>query len=59
MAGVEFDENGDGPGRDERGEDLAERLLVIGGDCAAHLKESFRTTDHGEMLYDDHELPRF
>jgi antitoxin VapB len=59
MAGVEFDENGDGLGRSERGDDLAERLLVIGRDCAAHLKESFRTIDHGEMLYDDHGLPRF
>jgi antitoxin VapB len=44
--------------RSERGEDLAERLLVIGRDCAAHLKKPFRTIDHGEMLYDDRGLPR-
>ena len=33
--------------------DLAERLLEIGRDCAAHLKEPLRTIDHAEMLYDD------
>jgi antitoxin VapB len=44
--------------RSERGEDLAERLLVIGRDCAAHLKKPFRTIDHGEMLYDDRGLPK-
>jgi antitoxin VapB len=38
--------------RRRQGEDLAERLLAIGRDCAAHLKESFRTVDHGQMLYD-------
>ena len=27
----------------EHGVDLAERLLLIGRDCAAHLKEPFRT----------------
>ena len=44
--------------RTERGEDLAERLLVIGRDCAAHLKEPFRTVDHGALLYDDRGLPK-
>jgi antitoxin VapB len=44
--------------RSERGEDLAERLLEIGRDCAAHLKKPFRTIDHGEMLYDDRGLPK-
>jgi antitoxin VapB len=33
-------------------------LLVIGRDCAAHLKKPFRTIDHGEMLYDDRGLPK-
>jgi antitoxin VapB len=42
--------------RSERGVDLAERLLVIGRDCAAHLKKPFRTIDPGEMLYDDRGL---
>jgi antitoxin VapB len=44
--------------RREHGVDLAERLLAIGRDCAAHLEKPFRTIDHGEMLYDDHGLPK-
>jgi antitoxin VapB len=45
--------------RRERGEaPLAERLLRIGKDCAARLKEPFRTVDHGELLYDERGLPR-
>ena len=44
--------------RRERGVDLADRLLVIGRDCAAHLKEPFRTIDHDAMLYDEQGLPR-
>ena len=41
-----------------QGTGLAERLLRIGKDCAAHLKEPFRSVDHGEMLYDERGLPR-
>lgn len=37
---------------------LAERLLAIGRDCAAHLKEPFKSADHGDLLYDDRGLPR-
>jgi antitoxin VapB len=44
--------------RSERGVDLADRLLVIGRDCAAHLKEPFRTITHEDMLYDDRGLPK-
>jgi antitoxin VapB len=44
--------------RRERGVDRAERLLLIGRDCAAHLKEPFRTIDHEDMLYDDRGLPK-
>ena len=43
--------------RSEHGIDLAERLLLIGRDCAAHLKEPFRSIDHDDMLYDDRGLP--
>ena len=43
--------------RGEHGVDLAERLLLIGRDCAAHLKKPFRSIDHGDMLYDDCGLP--
>ena len=44
--------------RRERGVDLAERLLAIGRDCAARLKEPFRTIDHDAMLYDERGLPK-
>jgi antitoxin VapB len=37
---------------------LADRLLKIGEDCAAHLKEPFRSIDHADLLYDDKGLPR-
>ncbi len=44
--------------RRERGASLAERLLAIGRDCAAHLAESLRSADHGDLLYDERGLPR-
>ena len=44
--------------RRERGVALSERLLEIGKDCAAHLKEPFRSIDHGRLLYDEEGLPR-
>ena len=44
--------------RRERAAGLANRLLAIGKDCAARLKEPFRSVDHGELLYDEHGLPR-
>ena len=37
---------------------LADELLAIGRDCALHLKEPYRTTPHGELLYDDKGLPK-
>ena len=37
---------------------LADRLLRIGKDCAARLKEPFRSADHGDLLYDERCLPR-
>jgi antitoxin VapB len=44
--------------RTQQGTGLANRLLEIGRDCAAHLKEPFRSVDHGELLYDEKGLPR-
>ena len=44
--------------RRERAGGLADRLLAIGKDCAAHLKVPFRTVDHGDLLYDESGLPR-
>ena len=37
---------------------LTERLLSIGKDCAAHLKEPFYSIDHGDLLYDKNGLPK-
>ena len=44
--------------RERRSVSLADRLLAIGRDCAAHLKEPFRSAEHGDLLYDDTGLPR-
>jgi antitoxin VapB len=44
--------------RRESGGNLAQRLMAIGKDCAAHLKKPFRTIDHGKMLYDEKGLPK-
>lgn len=44
--------------RSERGVALSDRLLEIGKDCAVHLKEPFRSADHGHLLYDERGLPQ-
>jgi antitoxin VapB len=44
--------------RRERGVTLADRLLKIGKECAARLKEPFRSVDHSDLLYDERGLPR-
>ncbi|MBI2316831.1 MAG: type II toxin-antitoxin system VapB family antitoxin [Betaproteobacteria bacterium] len=44
--------------RRQRGVDLVDRLRAIGRDCAAHLKEPYRSIDHGTLLYDERGLPR-
>lgn len=42
----------------KKGAGRLERLLKIGRDCAAHMREPYRTIDHGEMLYDEKGLPK-
>ncbi len=37
---------------------LAERLLKIGKECAARIKEPYKSIDHGELLYDEKGLPK-
>lgn len=37
---------------------LAERLLEIGRECAAHMKEPYKSIDHGDLLYDENGLPK-
>ena len=44
--------------RRECGGGLSARLLEIGRDCAAHLKEPFRSIDHDRLLYDKEGLPK-
>jgi antitoxin VapB len=44
--------------RQGSGQGLAERLLEIGAECAAQLREPYRTVDHAELLYDEQGLPR-
>lgn len=39
--------------RAEHGSGLVDRLMKIGKDCAGHLKEPFRSTAYGDLLYDD------
>jgi antitoxin VapB len=44
--------------RQGHGDKLSDRLLEIGRDCAAHMKEPFRSVDHGDFLYGDDGLPK-
>jgi antitoxin VapB len=44
--------------RVDSGKSLAERLVQIGRECAAHLREPFRSKAHGDLLYDEKGLPR-
>ena len=44
--------------RDENGAGMAQRLSRIAKDCAAHLKEPFRSADHADLLYDEKGLPK-
>ena len=44
--------------RQQHGTNLSDRLLAIGKDCAARLKEPFLGADHGDLLYGEDGLPR-
>ncbi len=44
--------------RGDRKPELADRLIKIGKECAAHIKEPYRSVDHGELLYNEKGLPR-
>jgi antitoxin VapB len=44
--------------RAEQEQSLAERVLAIGENCAKHLREPFRSADHGDLLYDRSRLPK-
>ena len=40
------------------GKSMADRLMEIGKDCAAHLKEPYKSMDIDELLYDENRLPK-
>ena len=44
--------------RGGRSQAVAEHLLALRRDCAAHLSEAARSVDHGALLYDERGLPR-
>lgn len=44
--------------RKARARPLTQRLIDIGEQCAARMKEPYRSADHGELLYDERGLPR-
>jgi antitoxin VapB len=37
---------------------LAQRLLLIGRECAPLWKEPYKSMDHGDLLYDEKGLPK-
>ncbi len=44
--------------RGDSNEGLAERLLKIGRECSAHLKEPYRSIGIDELLYDEKGMPK-
>jgi len=44
--------------RIEESDPLAAELLALGRDCAARLKEPWKSADHADLLYDERGLPR-
>jgi antitoxin VapB len=44
--------------RKDSKEDFVKRILQIGRECAAHMKEPYKSIDHGELLYDENGLPK-
>ena len=39
-------------------DELEREVLELGRDCAERLKQSWRSVDHAELLYDERGLPR-
>ena len=44
-------------GDSSRARDLVDQLMAIGADAAPRWSEPYRSTDHGELLYDSRGLP--
>ena len=39
-------------------EEMVERIMKIGRESAARLKEPYKSIDHGDLLYDEQGLPK-
>ena len=39
-------------------EEFVERIMKIGRECAARLKEPYKSIDHADLLYDENGLPK-
>lgn len=44
--------------REKSKKSRVERILEIGRECAAHMKEPYKSIDHGDLLYDEKGLPK-
>lgn len=44
--------------REKSKEEFVERIMKIGRECAARLKEPYKSIDHGDLLYDENGLPK-
>lgn len=44
--------------RGDSKEKTLERILKIGRECAVHMKEPYKSIDHGDLLYDEEGLPK-
>ena len=45
-------------GDSKRARDLVDQLMAIGADAGPRWSEPYRSTDHGELLYDRRGLPQ-
>lgn len=44
--------------RQRQGAGMADRLLAIGSEMSVALAEPYKSTPHGDLLYDENGLPR-
>lgn len=42
----------------QNSDEISDRLLKIGQDCAKRLKKPFRSAEHGDLLYNEKGLPK-
>jgi len=39
-------------------EEMLERIMKIARECAEHIKEPYKSINHGDLLYDEKGLPK-